>query len=44
MLKKYRKDFKFLVSIDTFVIAKTIFHFFPSYSLEVLFEFIKEDL
>ena len=44
MLKKYRKDFKFLVSIDTFIIAKTIFHFFPSYSLEVLFEFIKEDL
>jgi len=43
-LKKYWADFKPLELIDTFVIAKTIFHFFPSYSLEVLFDFVKDEL
>jgi DNA polymerase III alpha subunit (gram-positive type) len=44
VLKKYWPDFKPLVLVDTFVIAKTIFHFFPSYSLEVLFDFVKDEL
>jgi len=43
MLKKFWKDLKVLDKVDTFIVSKLIIHNFPSYSLEVLFEYIKEE-
>ncbi len=41
ILQKYLK-FPYKLAIDTFPFAKTLLHFFPSYSLEVIDEIISE--
>lgn len=40
-MKKYR-DFPYFTEIDTFLLAKIIFHFLPSYALEIINEVIDD--
>jgi DNA polymerase III epsilon subunit-like protein len=35
-------DFPFLNKIDTFDLAKTVLHFLPSYSLEIISDILKQ--